>query len=54
MPALRPLLIAALLIAVGAYSFAITLPTANTNTLGYASKEASTTANRPQLIVTTP
>ncbi len=37
----------------GTYSFAITLPAANTNTLAYASKEASTPANRPQLIVTT-
>ena len=38
----------------GSYSFAITLPSANTNTLGYASREASASANRPQLIVTTP
>ncbi len=37
----------------GTYSFAITLPSSNTNTLGYASREATTTANRPQLIVTT-
>lgn len=37
----------------GSYSFAITLPSANTNTLGYASREASASANRPQLIVTT-
>ncbi len=37
----------------GSYSFAITLPDTNTNTLGYASREASTTDNRPQLIVTT-
>jgi hypothetical protein len=37
----------------GTYSFAITLPNSNTNTLGYATKEASTAANRPQLIITT-
>jgi PKD repeat protein len=37
----------------GTYSFAITLPSANTNTVGYASRESSTAANRPQLIVTT-
>jgi len=37
----------------GRYSFAITLPSANTNTLGYASREATTTANRPQLVITT-
>jgi hypothetical protein len=36
----------------GSYSFAISLPSTNTNTLGYASHEASTTATRPQLIVT--
>ncbi|HEU5103662.1 MAG TPA: DNRLRE domain-containing protein [Roseiflexaceae bacterium] len=35
----------------GAYCFAISLPSTNTNTLGYASREASTLANRPQLIV---
>ncbi len=37
----------------GSYSFAISLPSSNTNTLGYASRQASTVANRPQLIVTT-
>ncbi|MBK9711481.1 MAG: DNRLRE domain-containing protein [Kouleothrix sp.] len=37
----------------GTYSFAITLPSSNGNTLGYASKEASTVANRPQLMVVT-
>jgi hypothetical protein len=37
----------------GTYSFAITLPSSNTNTLGYASDETSTAANRPQLIITT-
>ena len=37
----------------GSYSFAITLPGSNTNTLGYASRQASTAANRPQLIITT-
>jgi hypothetical protein len=37
----------------GTYSFAITLPSTNTNTLGYASREASTTANRPSLVITT-
>ena len=35
----------------GSYSFAISLPSANTNTLGYASKEAGTLSQRPQLIV---
>ena len=37
----------------GGYSFAITLPSSNTNTLGYASRQTSTAANRPQLIITT-
>src|SRR5262249_33897485 len=37
----------------GTYSFAISLPSANTNTLGYASREASTQANRPQLVIIT-
>ena len=37
----------------GTYSFAISLPSANTNTLAYASREYSTVANRPQLLVTT-
>lgn len=37
----------------GDYSFAITLPASNTNTLGYASRENSTAANRPLLIITT-
>jgi len=37
----------------GSYSFAISLPSSNTNTLGYASRQASTVANRPQLIITT-
>ncbi|MEO7911346.1 MAG: Ig-like domain-containing protein, partial [Roseiflexaceae bacterium] len=37
----------------GSYSFAIGLPNANTNTLAYASREYSTVASRPQLIVTT-
>jgi hypothetical protein len=37
----------------GSYSFAIELPSSNTNTLGYASLQASTIANRPQLIITT-
>jgi hypothetical protein len=37
----------------GTYSFAITLPNTNTNTVGYASKEQTTTTRRPQLIVTT-
>lgn len=35
----------------GTYSFAISLPSANTNTVGYAAREASTAATRPQLIV---
>jgi len=37
----------------GSYSFAITLPAGNTNTVGYASRENSTVANRPQLVITT-
>jgi hypothetical protein len=37
----------------GSYSFAITLPSANTNTLGYASRENSAAGNRPQLVVAT-
>jgi hypothetical protein len=37
----------------GSYSFAISMPSANTNTLAYASRQASTVANRPQLIITT-
>jgi hypothetical protein len=37
----------------GSYSFALSLPSSNTNTLGYASRQASTVANRPQLIITT-
>jgi hypothetical protein len=35
----------------GTYNFAISLPSANTNTLGYASREASTVANRPKLTI---
>ncbi len=37
----------------GTYSFAIALPAGNTNTLGYASREASTVSTRPQLVITT-
>lgn len=37
----------------GEYSFAITLPSTNTNTVGYASKEAGTASQRPQLILQT-
>jgi hypothetical protein len=37
----------------GTYSFAITLPSTNSNTLGYASREASSIGNRPQLVLTT-
>ena len=37
----------------GSYSFAIVLPAGNTNTVGYASRENSTVANRPQLVITT-
>ena len=37
----------------GAYGFAIGMPSANTNTVGYASRESSTAANRPQLVITT-
>ena len=36
----------------GTYSFAITSDPANTNTVAYASRDNSTTANRPQLLVT--
>jgi len=36
-----------------AYSFAISMPSANTNTVGYASRENSTAASRPQLVITT-
>jgi hypothetical protein len=35
----------------GTYNFAISLPSANSNTLGYASREASTVANRPTLTI---
>jgi hypothetical protein len=35
----------------GDYCFAISLSSANTNTLGYASRENTTPASRPQLIV---
>jgi unsaturated chondroitin disaccharide hydrolase len=37
----------------GAYSFAISMPSANTNTVGYASRENSTAASRPQLVIVT-
>jgi hypothetical protein len=37
----------------GSYSFAITLPAGNTNTVGYASRDSSTVGNRPQLVITT-
>jgi hypothetical protein len=37
----------------GAFSFAISMPSANTNTVGYASRENSTAANRPRLVITT-
>ncbi len=37
----------------GSYSFAISLPSSNTNTLGFASRQASTVASRPQLIIST-
>jgi hypothetical protein len=37
----------------GSYSFAITLPANITNTVGYTSRESSTAANRPQLVITT-
>ena len=37
----------------GSYSFAITLPSDNSNTVGYASRENGTAANRPQLVITT-
>jgi hypothetical protein len=36
----------------GSYSFAITLPSSNSNTVGYATRENTTAANRPQLIIT--
>jgi hypothetical protein len=35
----------------GTYSFAISHPSGNTNNLYYASREATTVANRPQLVV---
>jgi len=38
----------------GAYSFALTAAPANLNTVGYASRQNSVAANRPQLIVTLP
>jgi unsaturated chondroitin disaccharide hydrolase len=37
----------------GTYSFAISMPSTNTNTVGYASREHSTAASRPQLVITT-
>jgi len=37
----------------GAYSFAISMPSTNTNTVGYASRENSMTTSRPQLVITT-
>jgi hypothetical protein len=37
----------------GSYSFAITLPAGITNTVGYASRENSTAANRPRLVIMT-
>lgn len=37
----------------GTYSFAISHPATNTNTLGYASKEHTTVSRRPQLVITT-
>jgi hypothetical protein len=35
----------------GIYSFAISLPSGSTNTVGYASREASTAGTRLQLII---
>jgi unsaturated chondroitin disaccharide hydrolase len=37
----------------GPYSFAISMPSTNTNTVGYASHEHSTAASRPQLVIAT-
>jgi unsaturated chondroitin disaccharide hydrolase len=37
----------------GSYSFAISMPSANTNTVGYASREHATAASRPQLVIAT-
>jgi len=37
----------------GTYSIAISLPSSNGNTLGYASREASSVTTQPQLIITT-
>ena len=37
----------------GSYSFVIALPVGNSNTVGYASRESSSAANRPQLVITT-
>lgn len=45
--------LASVIAANGTYSFAITMPSTNTNTLGYASREHTTIASRPQLIITT-
>jgi unsaturated chondroitin disaccharide hydrolase len=37
----------------GAYSFAISMPGTNTNTVGYGSREHSAAASRPQLVIAT-
>jgi unsaturated chondroitin disaccharide hydrolase len=37
----------------GAFSFVISMSSINTNTVGYGSRENSTAANRPQLVITT-
>jgi hypothetical protein len=45
--------VSSLVVGNGSYSLAITLPLANVNNLGYASREASTISTRPQLVITT-
>jgi unsaturated chondroitin disaccharide hydrolase len=37
----------------GAFSFVISMPSTNTNTVGYASRESSSSTNRPQLVIAT-
>jgi hypothetical protein len=37
----------------GPYSFAISMPSTNTNTVGYASREHLTATSRPQLVIDT-
>jgi hypothetical protein len=37
----------------GAVSFVISMPSTNTNTVGYASRESSISVKRPQLVIAT-